>query len=249
MDCRCYRVGTWIVGVAVAAALGCGSDAEETAGGSGSGGNAETENGASTEGSSGQSSTGSETGAETQADPTTGGGGVGPAVCDNPVELTQPSGAPSGFVRCESGLIERVAALECEPVDVGACDQGEEEPACSTAADCGDNGVCESVGSGPGVFCQCRSTCQVDADCGEGAICGCSPLKAYPQCMPSTCASTADCGDTLCGFGRGDNGCETRYAGACTSDEDACRLVSDCPNEEACLPSNGDWRCAYDSCK
>lgn len=171
------------------------------------------------------------------------GGGLGLAVCETPVELAQPSGAASGFVRCANDRIQRVAAVECEPVELEACDIGEKDPECSTAADCGENQVCGVVSGGAGAFCQCQNSCAVDADCSDGFICGCSPLGAFPSCIPSSCTDTTSCGDdSLCGIGVENGGCDVRYRGACTTEADACHTNDQCDDSD-CVPSAGTWSC------
>ncbi len=236
----------------------CGGEDDDTA----NSGGGEAQSGSSSQTGSSSGSTGdtsSTRGTSETGDSSSGGGETGPtdippAVCDDPVVIPQPSGAPSGFVRCASGLIHRVAAVECEFVDPGPCGSADEDSPCAVASDCGEGEACMEISSGPGVFCVCQAQCTTDADCTEGFICGCPGVTGVARCVPSNCETSDECGEAFCGLGTQDDGCNLSYRAGCTTEDDACRISDDCPaggidGDAACIPMDGTWQCDAELCR
>lgn len=243
-------VGALFFGVC---AWSCGGEAGDT-GDVQTGSSGQTGTSSGSTGDTTPTSGANETGSSSSGGAETGQIDIPPAVCDDPVIIPQPSGAPSGFVRCASGLIHRVEAVECEFVDPGPCAYADEDSPCAEASDCGENEACIEVSSGPGVFCECRPQCATDADCSGGSICGCPGVTGVARCVSSSCETSDECGDGLCGLGTQDDGCNLNYTAGCTTSDDACRTADDCPaggvdGEPACIPRDGTWQCDAQLCR
>jgi hypothetical protein len=218
------------------------------------------DDGTAAPGSSGPGATDDPTAAPTTAGPTssTGVGGsddTGAAGCAGPVEVlmqgfTDPP-APSGFVRCEGGIIHREEAVTClVPAPPSPCD--ETSVGCQSNDDCKDIpfGSCQPDpdigGLLPAAACSCRAGCETDADCPEGQICRCGGpgLGVSSTCIAAACATDADCGGFLCGlssYACQDPGLRVD----CTTPDDECSGSLECG-----LPCNFDatldpprWHC------
>lgn len=191
-------------------------------------------------GEEGGSTSGVETGAET------GSSGSGsdytdfepvPSECGEEVPIFQLDGVtPTGFLRCENGLVHREEPVDCLPpmvVDPMCSPEGSCDPECPSGE------FCTSVGfggdAGPDPVCGCVPTCTRDADCEEGKICLCSGVvlnaPGYAMCVPTECASRPDCDGGLCAATEIIQTCSfTTLRLDCTSAEDECSVGSDCPS-------------------
>lgn len=169
--------------------------------------------------------------------------------CEDPESIAQPGNAgPSGFVQCADGRVVREEALDCtSPLAPGNCQQNNELDACQTDDDCGPNGACIEMSSGPGPYCGCVSACVRDADCGEGFVCACP--GGTGSCIPASCTTNADCGDGLCRYATHRTSCDGSPRLQCTSAADTCVFDEQCSAaEEACYPLIGAYQCVVDDC-
>jgi hypothetical protein len=223
------RPASYMLGAAVTLALGCGPMTP-------TGGASDSDDGSTTRHATISSdptmSTPDSNDGTSTADPT---GSTGPAMppgrdcvrtprtvepptpdgCE-PVWLVDADGEPiegahSGLVRCPAPrasdfVVYRTAAVECPELI------GEE--------------------------------CLCDADCPRGRACICAneatTLPAIQQyasnrCLPSDCASTEDCGQTMCRTANvGCLGIWYPYALRCTTPSDDCIFDSDCTSSQFC---------------
>lgn len=174
--------------------------------------------------------------------------------CEDPVAITQPDGAASGFVRCADGFVHRQAAVECTmPAAPASCaSDGSGTDTCTTSADCDErpDGACLND---PSVLegCGCVYGCRTDADCATGEVCACAGAAGeWPTCIPAGCQSGADC-DGLCGLSARRDGCSgVEYELGCLEQSSACRVDCDeavgCydnPGIPACEIVSGEWTC------
>ncbi|WAS93365.1 ferritin-like domain-containing protein [Nannocystis punicea] len=212
--------------------------------------------------------TGSESGGQTTTtsattDAPTSTTGTAPALCEGTVtELMQAfvdPPTPSGFVKCDDGVIHRPEPREClSPVTPTSCPaDAAPESECLTDADCTEKpfGSCQlnMVFGGilaPGDTCGCVYGCQNDADCGSGEVCRCAgdELGLYTECVPATCITDADCAGELCGFSP--DICEPGvFSSHCTTPNDLCEGNGDCPSPP-CVFDEGTqaWACANAAC-
>ncbi len=199
---------------------------------------------------------------------TTGGGGAGggaggaaPSACKDPLPLLQPSGSPTGFVRCADGAIDRVAAVACDaPAPPGeACVGDEVNLSCTTDADCVDRSYGRCLhGDSPDLgstSCGCSYGCKVDADCdaiGPGTACACAGVGervTQAQCVRAACATNAACPGGECGFGVWDTGCGVDLVLSCRAAADACRGDAQCAGQQCSVDGAGTpFTCLGPSC-
>jgi len=199
------------------------------------------------------------------------GGGTAPSasstttVCDDPTQIVQAGGEPSGFVECSDGFIHRLERVTCaEPKEQAACDfTPGKAPECLVDGDCtqGAYGSCGRAEFWPSQTCECHYGCASDADCEPGHICACSGVVGErSRCIPAGCDDSATCGEALCGLYRREGACgEWSASLACLSPATACRVDVDCQEEpvdcgvafgdiDACVIQDGEWTCGYKSC-
>ncbi|MCY1067131.1 ferritin-like domain-containing protein [Nannocystis sp. RBIL2] len=213
--------------------------------------------------------TGTETGGQTVTTaatteaPTSTTGTVPPAVCEGTVtELMQAfvePPTPSGFVKCDDGLVHRPEPREClSPLTPTSCPaDASPDSECLVDADCTEKpfGSCQlnMVFGGilaPGDTCGCVYGCQTDGDCASGEVCRCAGdgLGLYTECIPATCITDADCPGEICGFAA--DICEPGlFSSHCTTPEDACSGDSDCPSPPCVFEDSvQSWACANAAC-
>jgi hypothetical protein len=163
--------------------------------------------------------------------------------CTNPTPILQesPGGPiPTGYVRCESGLVHREQKLDCVfmPNPEPDCLPDDPGNTCASPDECTDaaNGYC--LPQGQEGTCGCTYGCTNDEECGTGNVCMCNGYTT--ECVPATCTTDADCGGYQCAR---NNGGEF----ACQTPFDACRSDQDCPGEEcpSCAPDSAAcaWTC------
>src|SRR5690606_4283985 len=127
---------------------------------------------------------------------TTGSGGCEPIP-------QRGTGVPSGFERCEGGVIVRAEPVACPAVDLSTFDVpascGDNDASCASHEECSDGrglGICEQSFS-PEPNCLCRYTCETDADCDDGSICLCGievpDVGSLSVCVPAECSTNDDC--------------------------------------------------------
>lgn len=154
-----------------------------------------------------------------------GDAGIAEAGCDDPVELPllvqdaplaplEASDQGSGIVRCKDGSMRRERAVLCPTLTER---YGSGLPR-------GGRNV--TLPDDAGVALQ--SACETDDDCDAGYVCRCATdAAAWTECVPGNCASASDCRGKECG---GQNGiCGELDAFFCRTEEDACRVLTDCP--------------------
>jgi Cys-rich repeat protein len=213
----------------------------------------------------GTGTTSAATTAGTSTSPTTGA----PDACAGEVVQLMQSDvdppAPSGFVRCDDGIVHRPAALEClVPATPSSCPPDASPGGCFTNDDCTDMpfGSCKvlvSVGGigattgatttgGTGPSCACVYGCRTDADCPEGQLCRCAGPELGPAttCIPAACSEDADCPGELCGA-TADVCAEGLVSAACTTPMDECDGDSDC-GFEPCIFEVNKWVCNNSVC-
>ena len=120
-------------------------------------------------------------------------------VCEETVSL------PGGFVRCQSGSIQRTEVAACAgpaaPFEVSEADRSRAVMLrdCSADSDCTrhPDGFCQQfTDSYGGAFLHCVYPCVTDNDCGQGYACFCGSRGG--ECVPAECSSGADCADSAC---------------------------------------------------
>ena len=208
--------------VAAALVTGCGAEVTPAeSAGSAQGGRAAT--GSSQSGGGGEAAGGGET-----------AGGGGPA-CANPAPVLQPTGEPSGFVRCDDGVVHRVERVACvQPTPTSDCDQAG-GAACERAEDCQDRPLGACVAPAFSAFgCTCEYGCASDDDCDGGEICACAGVVGdRPRCIRSRCATDAQCAGETCAVSARTGSCNEVYAAAGCLERDAeCRTDEDCAAAE-----------------
>ena len=137
---------------------------------------------------------------------------------------------------------------------VGECNASNPDAPCSTDADCGGD---RCTNSDYGTSCECVHVCNGDGDCGAGESCLCtsgyltpggSVLDVPGSCLPSTCASSADCDGEPCGMYI--DICQQPSGFACHTEADLCRWDSDCAGDELCTFDGSGWGCRqYADCE
>ncbi|MCB9525708.1 MAG: ferritin-like domain-containing protein [Myxococcales bacterium] len=174
-----------------------------------------------------------------------------PSACRDPQPVVDAVGAPTGFVRCADGAINRAAAVACPGPPAGSTCDPEALPEgarlnCEVDADCADrpHGRCIGNLGSPGLEqgCFCSYGCQTDADCRDEQACVC--LGQGSVCVTARCATDAECGSGECGLSAYDDGCGVERSLACRTAEDACRLDVDCDDGIlACVNWRGAFNC------
>ena len=170
-----------------------------------------------------------------------------PDPCANPTPVLNTAGKASGWVRCEDGALNRIAAGTCEPAPPGpACVDGT-SGACRVDQDCvaSRDGRCVDRNSSfPEGECGCVYGCETDADCAADQICLCDVADGA-RCVPATCATNADCATSECGLSASEvSGCGFDYATACRTPADACHSTAACDTGEDCVPGpQSPWLC------
>lgn len=209
-------------------------------------------------------------GPTTTASATTDGGQTGtatggvPFVCDGIVtdilqDFVDPP-TPSGFVKCDGGIIHRPEAREClAPVTPTTCpDDASDAGGCLTDADCTEKpfGSCQIDMNFGGVLdpsdtCSCSYGCQTDADCGAGEMCRCAGpgLGLHTKCIPATCITDADCFGEICGMDPGS--CAPGvFSSHCTTPADTCPGDENACSASECVWNDGTelWACPDSVC-
>lgn len=154
----------------------------------------------------------------------------------------------TGLVQCAGGWVHRPARGECPSTLPRAEGVGAVESGCTSDADCTERpeGWCYRADPNPS-YCgapsgrhvgQCQYGCVRDENCASGTICTCFELTG--QCVPSGCATDADCNGFLCASR------STYGPFTCQTASDECMTDADCPggrcNEARrceALPSTG----------
>jgi hypothetical protein len=172
--------------------------------------------------------------------------------CGSPEVLAQPGPAamPSGFERCDSGVIHRVAAVTCDfgGVESGGCsDDGDPFAECAFDADCVALGAAYCLPPAePWAHCECHQPCTSDADCSADQACHCDGPRS--RCIPALCRDDSGCADgALCRLAETVTACGAISRRlACTSVLDECLVDADCPMCLQCLPDGdfGEWLCS-----
>lgn len=164
--------------------------------------------------------------------------GTSPAGCVGEEAILDAGGAPTGYVRCADGSIDRVDTRAWDPTIAEPRCTGEEvDRACEVDEDCtaGPHGACIQVNYKGGFAdaCGCVYACATDADCGTGELCIGEGVREgivkWSQCVEASCAVADDCASGECGLSAWDDGCGWRIELACRSDADECRADGDCP--------------------
>lgn len=195
---------------------------------------------------------------ETGSEGTSGSDDTGAPACDTVAEpanqaFTDPP-VPSGFERCNDGILHRPAKLACQvPTTPDSCTDNL-LGGCTTAADCTEkpNGSCQQdmvFGGFTEGTCSCVYGCATDEDCGQGQICRCAGdgLGLYTQCVEAGCAVDSDCPDgELCGLSP-DICAPGGFLTACTTPNDLCDGDGACPNPP-CMFQKDHWECANAAC-
>jgi hypothetical protein len=166
-------------------------------------------------------------------------------VQDAPLADLDESDQGSGIVRCADGSIHRQREARCPVLTLEFDPTGGFNPS-GIPVDLPDGGVAK------------RSECETDDDCDAGHVCRCATsIVRWTQCVPSNCASAADCDGRECGgqhFPCGELG-----AFACRTEEDECRVGETCPpgwsrdgqqwlvgaGAQFCGGGTQRWRCSY----
>ena len=187
-------------------------------------------------------------------------GAVRPPRCEDPRPILQvgsAEAAPTGFVECANGSINRVVAEACaDPMPPGRACAGE-GGSCIVDADCtaAPYGRCLYWGV-DAPACQCVYGCKTDADCAEGTVCMCGGIAGdwYPEgaiCIPADCRTDADCGEEGCGLSAFETGCGYDRWLTCRTAQDTCNANRDCDESRGgglCLGNRGSaWTCTYGS--
>lgn len=189
---------------------------------------------------------------------TSGTDDTGAPACDtvaDPAEqaFTDPP-LPSGFERCNDGILHRKDKLACDvPATPDSC-MDNMLGGCSSAADCTDkpNGSCQQdmiFGGFTEGTCSCVYGCATDDDCGQGQICRCAGegLGLYTECIEAGCTQDSDCPDgELCGLSP-DICAPGGFLTACTTPEDLCDGDGACANPP-CNFQKDHWECANAAC-
>ena len=214
------------------AALACGPD---------KGTSADDDSSASDSATSDSTANTSNATTTTATDPTTSPTTTGaPAGCAGTItvidQLYAEPPVPSGFERCDGGLVHRVEAVACAiPAAPTSCTDNTAGGNCTTNADCTDkpHGSCRQDISFGGVLldgtCSCSYGCADDSDCADDEICRCAGdgLGPTSACIPAGCTVDADCGDQRCSGNIGICS-ESINLAQCTTTLDTCDADADC---------------------
>src|SRR5690606_29332622 len=188
---------------------------------------------------------------------TTGSGGCEPIP-------QRGTGVPSGFERCEGGVIVRAEPVACPAVDLSTFDVpascGDNDASCASHEECSDGrglGICEQSFY-PEPNCLCRYPCETDADCDDGSICLCGievpDVGSLSVCVPAECSTNDDCEAGLgCGLAVPRDGCGGPFL-ACRTPVHTCSsdVAGGVPGDigGGCRPDTEDgmWRCFGAEC-
>ena len=207
----------------------------------------------------GQTDTGQTSSASTSsASDGTAGEETGAVTCPSaPVPamqgFTDPP-VPSGFERCETGILHRAEKLECDvPTTPSTC-LDNMLGGCTADADCVEKpfGSCQQdmvFGGFAEGSCSCVYGCQSDDDCAADQICRCAgtDLGLYTQCVAAGCKVDSDCpGGEICGLSP-DICAPGGFLTACTTPADTCSDNSEC-TQPGCTFNIDHWDCANAAC-
>lgn len=167
-----------------------------------------------------------------------GGSDGGTAVaCTGATEILDDAGAPTGYVVCPDGAVNRLSSRDWDPtIDGERCWGTEVERHCDVDADCTASpyGAClhTEIKGGFGDACTCTYSCAKDADCDDDELCvGAGVVDGvtrWPSCVPASCSVSDDCPSSECGIEAWHDGCSWNVDIACRSDADECRSDADC---------------------
>ncbi|HEY0137300.1 MAG TPA: ferritin-like domain-containing protein, partial [Nannocystis sp.] len=220
----------------------------------------ETTQGSATSGQTGgQTDTGKTTdGSTSSATTDTTGDDTGAVSCPSePVPalqgFTDPP-VPSGFERCEMGILHRAEKLACDVPQTPSTCLDNMLGGCTSDADCVEKpfGSCQQdmvFGGFTEGSCSCVYGCQTDDDCAAGEICRCAGdgLGLYTQCIAADCTVDSDCPDgEICGLSP-DACAPGGFLTACTTPADTCDDNSECP-QPGCMFELDHWVCSNIAC-
>lgn len=171
--------------------------------------------------------------------------------CDAPTRIVD-AGAPTGFVRCADGAINRRTAPDVSPiVHGGSCEGDEVNLTCSRDEDCRtDPSASRCVHLDPHPLpptdqiapssCTCRDACASDEACGAGFACVSPVLTGFTDasCVPAACRTNSDCASDECGLFVWETGCGPAARLTCRTASDTCR-TSDAYGDNSCHPGEG----------
>ena len=195
--------------------------------------------------------TSGETGAST-------GGETGAIECaSTPVPANQgfiDPPVPSGFERCENGILHRAEKLECEVPQTPSSCLDNILGGCKADADCVEKpfGSCQQdmiFGGFAEGSCSCVYGCATDDDCDAGQICRCAgdSLGLYTQCIAAGCTVDSDCPPgEICGLSP-DICAPGGFLTACTTPADTCDNNDQC-TLPGCTFNLDHWDCANAAC-
>jgi hypothetical protein len=168
-----------------------------------------------------QDTQGADTAQDTQQDT---GDVINPSRCGASTPLLI-AGQETGFARCESGAVHRVAAKACADLTPrsGRCGEESNPGECTTDADCPGQSTCEESDWLRGQ-CYCNPGCVTDDDCGPGQLCHCG--DPIGRCVAADCTTDADCGPGLLCVLQSD--CYDQGSFTCQTPADECDDQSDC---------------------
>jgi hypothetical protein len=154
-----------------------------------------------------------------------------PAACTKPTPVLNAAGEASGWVRCEDGALNRLAAGTCDqpPPGTACTESGVGE--CAADSDCGTHprGRCIRTSTAELTEqCGCVYPCETDADCAVDQLCLCDAAEGA-RCVHADCRSNQDCDSGECGLSASEySGCGIGLSVACRTVEDACHGLDDC---------------------
>jgi hypothetical protein len=215
---------------------GEGDGSGDSSGGGSSSGTSSVSTTVATETGSSGTTTGNYCGEDPPDDPQPMDGCVNPMPIMQGPDLDQPT----GFVRCDGGVVHREQQIACiyTPNDTPCGVEGDPLNECSSDLDCtaAPNGSCNVEGMDGG--CTCTYGCSTDEECGAGNVCLCEGGPG--TCVPASCVTDADCDGYRCVY-------DWAEGFACQTPFDECRFDTDCmgadcpncaPNATACA-----WTC------
>ncbi len=195
--------------------------------------------------------TSGETGVET-------GGETGAVECaSTPVPANQgfiDPPVPSGFERCENGILHRAEKLECEVPQTPSSCLDNILGGCKDDSECVEKpfGSCQQdmvFGGFAEGSCSCVYGCATDDDCDPGQICRCAgdSLGLYTECIAAGCTVDSDCPPgEICGLSP-DICAPGGFLTACTTPADTCDNNDEC-TQPGCTFNLDKWDCANAAC-
>jgi hypothetical protein len=159
--------------------------------------------------------------------------------CNDPMPVLGIDGAPTGFVRCESGATHRPEQRTCASNVPRSGDVAPPPDAstggCTSDHDCADlpYGHCRlQYGMGVTLY-GCAQGCVSDAECGATQLCLCG--DPVGTCVPASCRTDAECGGRLCLSSGNPGPCGGMWHDfSCEQEGDQCTSVRDCPAQQSC---------------